>query len=398
MTIQNLIAVITPTYNSVNFVDKAIYSVKSQIFDDNYQVKHYIYNDASTDKTDECLKKYINDSAMFIANGETNYGQSYGRNYLIKQALEDGCKYVAFLDVDDQWAPDHLQSSINGLQEFDVVYSKPHFIFESGEPAVQYNIPVPDQFIGKQLYHNNFIWISSVVAHSNIFTHVEFDSSLDNIEDYDMWIRQFQLGRKFFAKENTTVTYLVRNEGSAGKSQEKYEIFNKKHTRLPKLKLHLACGHDYQQDYINVDLYPTDGARTDAQFDVIKLPYADNTVDEIRAFHIIEHFDWFQGQRTLEEWFRVLKPGGRLWLETPDFLTSCDAFVKGSPEFKNMLYGHFFAMPWIPGQTHKFLFTEDQLRMQLQWAGFKNTNRLPPCSGYVRPDTYNLFLNVESFK
>ena len=180
------------------------------------------------------------------------------------------------------------------------------------------------------------------------------------------------------------------------------ELYQNNYEGKPKpimpVKLHLACGLDYLEGYINVDLYPQEGAKVDEVFDVRKIPYPDNSVDEIRAFHIIEHFDWKEGQRTLEEWYRVLKPGGRLWLETPDFLASCDAFVKADNNFKNYLYGHFFATPWIPGQTHKFLFTEEQLKIQLTWARFKTINRLPPSSNYITPGLEFLFLNVEAFK
>lgn len=390
-----MIAVITPVYNGSKFIEHAIESVKSQ---NNANVRHYIYNDASIDDTPEILNKYQNDPSIIIETGLINSGQSIGRNCLIKKALNDGCEYIAFLDMDDLWDSNHLQNSLSVLENNDIVYSKPRFIMEDGQQGFPINIPVPDVFIGKQLYHNNFIWISSVVAKSSVFNGVEFDSRLDSLEDWDMWIQQYNLNRKFIVKNDCTVTYLIRKNGSAGESYNKQEIFNQKNPRLQKIKLHLACGHDYQKDYINIDLYPVEGVVTDAQFDVAKLPYDDNSVDEIRAFHIIEHFDWHMGQRTLEEWYRVLKPGGRLWLETPDFLASCDAFVKGDAGFRNMLYGHFFAMPWIPGQIHKFLFTEEQLRIQLSWAGFKTTNRLPPCSGYVMPQTVNLFLNVETFK
>ena len=58
------------------------------------------------------------------------------------------------------------------------------------------------------------------------------------------------------------------------------------------VKLHLACGDDYIDGYVNVDLYNT--KRVDAKFDIRQIPYESNSVDEIKAFHIIEHFDWFE--------------------------------------------------------------------------------------------------------
>ena len=47
--------------------------------------------------------------------------------------------------------------------------------------------------------------------------------------------------------------------------------------------------------------------------------FADNTFESLYASHLLEHFD-YQGdlQRVLDEWFRVLEPGGKLFLSVPD--------------------------------------------------------------------------------
>lgn len=163
------------------------------------------------------------------------------------------------------------------------------------------------------------------------------------------------------------------------------------------MKLHLGCGDDYIQGYINSDLY---AENVDERFDALTIPYSDNTFDEVKAFHIIEHFDWHKGNDALKEWYRVLKPGGRLHIETPDFLESCKLFVNSDENNRQKMYGHFFSTPWIPGQQHLFLFTESQLKTQLSWAGFYNINRLPPTSKYVtiQGQPANIFLCMEAFK
>lgn len=163
------------------------------------------------------------------------------------------------------------------------------------------------------------------------------------------------------------------------------------------MKLHLGCGDDYLPGYINSDLY---AEKVDERFDAAKIPYPDNTFDEVKAFHIIEHFDWHAGKDALDEWCRVLKPGGRLHIETPDFLASCKMFITADNDVRNYLYGHFFSTAWIPGQQHLFLFTEDQLTVQLKWAGFERMQRLPPTSKYVTEQGQppEIFLCMEAFK
>lgn len=47
-----------------------------------------------------------------------------------------------------------------------------------------------------------------------------------------------------------------------------------------------------------------------------RLPYDDNSFDIVTSWHVIEHVDC--AATTLAEWYRVVKPGGILVLETPD--------------------------------------------------------------------------------
>lgn len=395
------VAVITSVYNDIAHIKSAVNSVKCQT---HHRCHHYIYDDGSNDGTRDYLRSVDNAESISIIFADENRGQSYGRNQAMARALSDGCDYIAFLDSDDWWDDTHIAESLANLGDHDVVYSRPRITHEYGFLITRpIGIPEPSMFIPRQLLHGNYIWISSVVARSSCFVHQQFDSELDSIEDWDMWIRLSQSGYRFTRSCQYTATYLVRvGNSQAAKGVTKRKLLSKKHQLLSECKLHLASGTDYLEDYINVDLYPLDGHPVDAQFDVAKLPYPDNSVDEIRAFHIIEHFEWNEGNRILAEWSRVLKPGGRLWLETPDFLASCAAFVSGDSNTRLNLLGHFFATPHIPGQTHKFLFEENQLRAQLQWAKFTQVNRIAPSSKYLQVPFYQarpeIFLCVEAFK
>lgn len=159
-------------------------------------------------------------------------------------------------------------------------------------------------------------------------------------------------------------------------------------------RLNLGCGKDILDNYINGDLFDR---HAQILFDARKLPFKDDSVGEVLASHLIEHFDFREAFVALEEWKRVLKPGGRLIVETPDFLSSCQAFITADEQERVRLYGHFFAMPWIEGQTHKFLYTETQLGWTLRQFGFQDVHRIEAASAYT---TYpkDLYLRMEGTK
>ena len=159
------------------------------------------------------------------------------------------------------------------------------------------------------------------------------------------------------------------------------------------IRLNLACGEIIIPGWINVDLYDS---HADVKSDVSKLTFEDNYADEIWASHIIEHFHFFEAFDVLKEWLRVLKPGGKIMIETPDMLASCKKFVNGSEQDRVNLYGHFFAQPWVgPGQVHKMLYTENQLRWTLEQCGYVKIKKVPALR-YIGGEDQNL--GMEAYK
>jgi len=49
-----------------------------------------------------------------------------------------------------------------------------------------------------------------------------------------------------------------------------------------------------------------------------KLPFSESTFDLVYASHVLEHIPWYQVQDVLNEWVRLLKPGGRIEVWVPD--------------------------------------------------------------------------------
>ena len=97
------------------------------------------------------------------------------------------------------------------------------------------------------------------------------------------------------------------------------------------LKLHLGCGTNYIDGYINID-YQADQHEVappivDAHGDITKLEFPLNSVDEIRLHHVFEHFDRITALVLLAKWHNWLKVDGTLIIETPDILRSAEQLV-----------------------------------------------------------------------
>jgi len=81
---------------------------------------------------------------------------------------------------------------------------------------------------------------------------------------------------------------------------------------------------------VRVDL--NEDANPDFRCDVRCLPTEwKETFDEVRANHVLEHIRWEETDETLEEWIRILKPGGKLKLGLPDLKAAARKLLKGEP-------------------------------------------------------------------
>ena len=82
-------------------------------------------------------------------------------------------------------------------------------------------------------------------------------------------------------------------------------------------KLQLGAGETILNGWLNTDLHPyIEGL---IFLDVTqKFPFKEKTFDYILSEHLIEHLTYLGGLRMLEECFRVLRPGGKIRIATPD--------------------------------------------------------------------------------
>lgn len=151
------------------------------------------------------------------------------------------------------------------------------------------------------------------------------------------------------------------------------------------IRLNIGAGKTQIPGYTPLDI--KDGV------DAGKLPYANESVDEVYASHVLEHIPHARTALVLQEWRRVLKPGGVLRVAVPDWN------VVRTMDFDDVtdIAPHILA----GGHTdehdvHHAHFTEKLLAGQLQRCGFEDVRRFTPFAD----DTSQIpaSLNLEAFK
>ncbi|TYA86791.1 glycosyltransferase family 2 protein [Seonamhaeicola marinus] len=102
-------SVVIPLYNKEDFVETTLNSVLNQTFN-NFEL--IIINDGSTDNSLKVAQEFKDTRIKIIQ--QKNLGLSAARNAGIKKAKAN---YIAFLDADDLWMHDYLQTQYNLIQK-----------------------------------------------------------------------------------------------------------------------------------------------------------------------------------------------------------------------------------------------------------------------------------------
>ena len=98
-----MFSVIIPLYNKSHTIERALKSVLNQTYK-NFEA--IIVDDGSTDNGIEIVNKYTSDARIKILK-QKNQGVSIARNEGVKNSLY---QYIAFLDADDEWEKDYLET------------------------------------------------------------------------------------------------------------------------------------------------------------------------------------------------------------------------------------------------------------------------------------------------
>lgn len=161
------------------------------------------------------------------------------------------------------------------------------------------------------------------------------------------------------------------------------------------LKIEVGSGGNPQPGYFHIDVAEgMPDLHAVCKMGDEPIPLQDASVEEILSNHSIEHVSWLKVDSVVRDWHRVLIPGGRIFLRTPDLEFICRMYVEkkttreaindeaamvgrfgqiGPAEYANI---KLFAGQDYPGNFHFLCFDMDMLQRLLSRNGFEKIERI----------------------
>jgi len=205
-----LISVIMPAYNAERYIVAAIRSVQAQTYT-NWEL--LVIDDGSTDETCQIVRRLAEEDARIcLYENPENLGTARTRNRGLD--LSRGA-YIALLDSDDLWLPEKLekQYSLAQRESADIVYSSYALIDEHDQPLCK-DYLVPEHADLSQMLKNNVIGCSTVLLSAGAMSQFRFSGEYYH-EDYALWLRMLQTGKKAAGIRAVCVKYRVHAGGRA---------------------------------------------------------------------------------------------------------------------------------------------------------------------------------------
>lgn len=206
------VSIIMPAYNCQRFISQAIESVLAQTYDD---WELLIVDDNSNDSSFEIAQCYAaEDRRIKLHQLYSNSGAAAARNFAIDNSQG---RYLAFLDCDDIWYPDLLESLLRFMRDNDY-----HFVYSSFDKINEYGeifgrVGVPGKVSYFDLLKTCYISCLTGIYDTSYFGKVYMPTD-NKREDFATWLRLLKSTDYAYGINDSLAQYRVyRTQSSANK-------------------------------------------------------------------------------------------------------------------------------------------------------------------------------------
>lgn len=231
MILKELVSVITPSYNSGQFIEETIESVMAQTYQ-NWEM--IIVDDCSNDNSVEIVFKYSRqDNRIKLIRSKINKGPAISRNEALKIAKG---RFIAFLDSDDLWLPDKLNKQLEfmALKKSVLSFTAYAKIDEEGNEGSV--IEVPEKVNYSQLLKTCSIGILTAMYDTKYLGKL-FMPDIFSVEDYGLWLKITKNGYPAFGLNKKLALYRIRKQGISSNKIKKASYQWKIYRELENLSL-----------------------------------------------------------------------------------------------------------------------------------------------------------------
>lgn len=139
------------------------------------------------------------------------------------------------------------------------------------------------------------------------------------------------------------------------------------------MKLNIGSGDTKIDGFINIDKHYKD---VDLVSDMIRLPYANHSIDAIYASHCLYYHKLQDIKAALKEWYRVLDWHAPLYLAVLDFDAIIELYNKNGKVMDRAVLAFLHGLQKYTWMTHMISFNFNSISDLLKEALFKDIERV----------------------
>ena len=203
---NNLVSIITASYNTENFIKETIESVLSQTYQ-NWEL--IIIDDCSTDNSIAIIQNYLKiDSRIKLIKLEENSGAAITRNKGIQMASGT---YIAFLDSDDLWMKDKLATQIAFMEKFNY-----NFTFTAYKKIDEKSELLPKcyAYVAEKVSYTNMVSSNKIGCLTAVYNQKNLGKMFMPImrkrQDYGLWLAILKNEKYAYGINKPLALYRIR--------------------------------------------------------------------------------------------------------------------------------------------------------------------------------------------